>query len=117
MPVRDMPASPLRPIAGDLLCNAFNSRAPIYFLARFTVAVSGAAAADPADLRSMDHAAAPPWWRSVCACWQLRAIERDCTVGCPWTNGLTTLSCVSRPQTRATNGAQTTCKTVRAEIL
>ena len=72
-------------------------------------AVTRAAAADPAGLRRMDHAAAvgmvlagrdccsritrfatgcsprgtgstarsaPPWWRSVCVCWRLRAIDR-----------------------------------------
>jgi len=107
MPVRDMPASPVHQIAG-LLRIAFNPRAPIYFLALFTVAICGATAAEHSP---------PPWWRPVCACWQLRAIERYCTVGCQWTNGLTTLSCVSRPQTRATNGTQTTCKSSRAVIL
>ena len=141
MPVRDMPASPLRQIAGGFLCNAFNPKAPIYFLALFTVVLSpglplptllvyGAwimllqwawfslvATLFAAATLSRARTSAPPWWRSVCACWQLRAIERDCAVGRQWTNRLTTLSCVSRPQTRATNRAQTTCKTSRAEIL
>ena len=40
MSVRDMPASPLRQIAGGFLCNAFNPRAPIYYLALFTVMLS-----------------------------------------------------------------------------
>ena len=38
--VRDVPASPLRQIAGGFLCNAFNAKAPIYFLALFTVVLS-----------------------------------------------------------------------------
>ena len=38
--VRDVPASPLRQIAGGCLCNAFNAKAPIYFLALFTVVLS-----------------------------------------------------------------------------
>jgi len=76
MQVRDLQASsPLRQIAGGFLCNAFNPKAPIYFLALRCCLRS--CRADPAELRSMDHAAAPPWWRSVCACWQLRAIESD----------------------------------------
>jgi threonine efflux protein len=37
---RDVPASPLRQIAGGFLCNAFNAKAPIYFLALFTVVLS-----------------------------------------------------------------------------
>jgi threonine efflux protein len=37
---RDLPASPLRQIAGGFLCNAFNAKAPIYFLALFTVVLS-----------------------------------------------------------------------------
>jgi threonine efflux protein len=39
-PWRDMPASPLRQVAGGFLCNAFNPKAPIYFLALFTVVLS-----------------------------------------------------------------------------
>ena len=35
-----MPASPMRQIAGGFLCNAFNPKAPIYFLALFTVVLS-----------------------------------------------------------------------------
>jgi RhtB (resistance to homoserine/threonine) family protein len=34
------PASPLRQIAGGFLCNALNPKAPIYFLALFTVVLS-----------------------------------------------------------------------------
>jgi len=33
-------ASPLRQIAGGFLCNAFNPKAPIYFLALFTIVLS-----------------------------------------------------------------------------
>lgn len=36
-PMRDVPASPLRQIGGGFLCNALNPKAPIYFLALFTV--------------------------------------------------------------------------------
>ena len=39
-PARDVPASPLRQIAGGFFCNAFNPKAPIYFLALFTVVLS-----------------------------------------------------------------------------
>ena len=38
--VRDQPASPPRQIASCLLCNAFNPKAPIYFLAIFHVVLS-----------------------------------------------------------------------------
>lgn len=34
------PASPLRQVAGGFLCNALNPKAPIYFLALFTVVLS-----------------------------------------------------------------------------
>jgi RhtB (resistance to homoserine/threonine) family protein len=37
---RPAPASPLRQIAGGFLCNALNPKAPIYFLALFTVVLS-----------------------------------------------------------------------------
>jgi len=37
---RELPASPLRQIAGGFLCNALNPKAPIYFLALFTVVLS-----------------------------------------------------------------------------
>jgi len=40
MPEHDLPASPWRQIAGGFLCNAFNPKAPIYFLALFTVVLS-----------------------------------------------------------------------------
>jgi threonine/homoserine/homoserine lactone efflux protein len=40
IPARDLPASPLRQIGGGFLCNAFNPKAPIYFLALFTVVLS-----------------------------------------------------------------------------
>ena len=40
MQAQDMPASPMRQIAGGFLCNAFNPQAPIYFLALFTVVLS-----------------------------------------------------------------------------
>jgi threonine efflux protein len=39
-PMRDAPASPLRQVAGGFLCNAFNPKAPIYFLALFTAVLS-----------------------------------------------------------------------------
>jgi len=39
-PVRELPASPMRQIAGGFLCNALNPKAPIYFLALFTVVLS-----------------------------------------------------------------------------
>jgi threonine/homoserine/homoserine lactone efflux protein len=39
-PVRAAPASPLRQIGGGFLCNALNPKAPIYFLALFTVVLS-----------------------------------------------------------------------------
>jgi threonine efflux protein len=39
-PPGELPASPLRQIAGGFLCNAFNPKAPIYFLALFTVVLS-----------------------------------------------------------------------------
>jgi len=39
-PARALPASPLRQIAGGFLCNAFNPKAPIYFLALFTIVLS-----------------------------------------------------------------------------
>jgi threonine efflux protein len=35
-----LPASPLRQVAGGFLCNALNPKAPIYFLALFTVVLS-----------------------------------------------------------------------------
>jgi RhtB (resistance to homoserine/threonine) family protein len=38
--VRPAPASPSRQIAGGFLCNALNPKAPIYFLALFTVVLS-----------------------------------------------------------------------------
>jgi RhtB (resistance to homoserine/threonine) family protein len=38
--VRDVPASPLRQVASGFLCNALNPKAPIYFLALFTVVLS-----------------------------------------------------------------------------
>jgi threonine efflux protein len=38
--VRDVPASPMRQIGGGFLCNALNPKAPIYFLALFTVVLS-----------------------------------------------------------------------------
>jgi threonine efflux protein len=37
---RDVPASPWRQVAGGFLCNALNPKAPIYFLALFTVVLS-----------------------------------------------------------------------------
>jgi threonine efflux protein len=37
---REVPASAARQIAGGFLCNAFNAKAPIYFLALFTVVLS-----------------------------------------------------------------------------
>ena len=37
---RELPASPMRQIAGGFLCNALNPKAPIYFLALFTVVLS-----------------------------------------------------------------------------
>jgi threonine efflux protein len=37
---RALPASPLRQVAGGFLCNALNPKAPIYFLALFTVVLS-----------------------------------------------------------------------------
>ena len=109
MPVRDLPASPLRQIAGGFLCNAFNPKAPIYFLALFTVVLSPglplptllaygawimllqwawfslvatlfahhAFATGCSRGTGSTAPSAPPWWRSVCACWRLRAIERD----------------------------------------
>jgi threonine efflux protein len=36
----DAPASPLRQVGGGFLCNALNPKAPIYFLALFTVVLS-----------------------------------------------------------------------------
>jgi threonine efflux protein len=36
----DVPASPWRQVAGGFLCNALNPKAPIYFLALFTVVLS-----------------------------------------------------------------------------
>jgi RhtB (resistance to homoserine/threonine) family protein len=39
-PARDVPASPLRQVAGGFLCNALNPKAPIYFLALFTVVLT-----------------------------------------------------------------------------
>ena len=38
--VLETPATPLRQIVAGLLCNAFNPKAPIYFLALFTVVLS-----------------------------------------------------------------------------
>lgn len=38
--VQPMSASPLRQVAGGFLCNALNPKAPIYFLALFTVVLS-----------------------------------------------------------------------------
>ena len=35
-----LPASPVRQVAGGFLCNALNPKAPIYFLALFTVVLS-----------------------------------------------------------------------------
>jgi threonine efflux protein len=40
LPVRALPGSALKQIAGGFLCNAFNPKAPIYFLALFTVVLS-----------------------------------------------------------------------------
>jgi threonine/homoserine/homoserine lactone efflux protein len=40
VPAGDAPASPLRQVAGGFLCNALNPKAPIYFLALFTVVLS-----------------------------------------------------------------------------
>ena len=37
---RDLPASAWRQVLGGFLCNAFNPKAPIYFLALFTVVLS-----------------------------------------------------------------------------
>jgi threonine efflux protein len=37
---RDLPASAPRQVLGGFLCNAFNPKAPIYFLALFTVVLS-----------------------------------------------------------------------------
>ena len=37
---RDLPASAGRQVLGGFLCNAFNPKAPIYFLALFTVVLS-----------------------------------------------------------------------------
>lgn len=37
---RDLPASAARQVLGGFLCNAFNPKAPIYFLALFTVVLS-----------------------------------------------------------------------------
>ena len=39
-PTREVSASPLRQVAGGFLCNALNPKAPIYFLALFTVVLS-----------------------------------------------------------------------------
>jgi RhtB (resistance to homoserine/threonine) family protein len=39
-PAQALPASPWRQIGGGFLCNAFNPKAPIYFLALFTVVLS-----------------------------------------------------------------------------
>jgi RhtB (resistance to homoserine/threonine) family protein len=39
-PLRAAPASPMRQIGGGFLCNALNPKAPIYFLALFTVVLS-----------------------------------------------------------------------------
>jgi threonine efflux protein len=39
-PMRAAPASPWRQIGGGFLCNALNPKAPIYFLALFTVVLS-----------------------------------------------------------------------------
>jgi len=38
--VRETPASPMRQVASGFLCNALNPKAPIYFLALFTVVLS-----------------------------------------------------------------------------
>jgi threonine efflux protein len=40
VPAGAAPASPLRQVAGGFLCNALNPKAPIYFLALFTVVLS-----------------------------------------------------------------------------
>ncbi len=37
---RDLPSSAWRQVLGGFLCNAFNPKAPIYFLALFTVVLS-----------------------------------------------------------------------------
>ena len=48
--------TPLRQVLGGFLCNALNPKAPIYFLALFTVVlVAGSAIADTAGLRCVDH--------------------------------------------------------------
>ena len=39
-PANVVPASPLRQVMGGFLCNALNPKAPIYFLALFTVVLS-----------------------------------------------------------------------------
>ena len=39
-PANTAPASPLRQVMGGFLCNALNPKAPIYFLALFTVVLS-----------------------------------------------------------------------------
>ena len=39
-PAHAAPASPLRQVAGGFLCNALNPKAPIYFVALFTVVLS-----------------------------------------------------------------------------
>jgi threonine/homoserine/homoserine lactone efflux protein len=39
-PAHVTPASPLRQVAGGFLCNALNPKAPIYFVALFTVVLS-----------------------------------------------------------------------------
>ncbi len=51
--------TPLRQVLGGFLCNALNPKAPIYFLALFTVVlVARTAVADAAGLRRVDHGAA-----------------------------------------------------------
>jgi threonine/homoserine/homoserine lactone efflux protein len=90
MQVRDLQASsPLRQIAGGFLCNAFNPKAPIYFPAQFTMALSPGLPLPTLlngsrwsrccwlTTRVATERSTPPRWRLVCACWQLRAIESD----------------------------------------